>query len=204
MFTGIIENIGTVVKITNSQIAIQTKLDDIKLGDSISVNGVCLTAVKIESGALSADYSPQTDKITTLSSLKAGDKVNLERALQLSSRLGGHIISGHVDDTAKIVSVKQDGKFFKFDFAVSKKIIKQCVEKGSIAIDGISLTISDISPEGFRVFIIPETINSTILKFKKSGNLVNIETDVLAKYVQKFLEKKDGALSLEFLKENGF
>jgi len=204
MFTGIIEDIGTIKKITGSQITVETSLGDIKIGDSVCVNGVCLTAVSIKETSFCADYSPQTDKVTTLSSLKSGDKVNLERALQLSSRLGGHIVSGHVDGTAKIKSASPDDRFFKFDFEAPKDIIRQCVAKGSVAVDGISLTISEILPDGFRIFIIPETINSTILKFKKIGDLVNIETDILAKYVQKALDKKDGGLSLEFLKENGF
>ncbi|MDR2191876.1 MAG: riboflavin synthase [Endomicrobium sp.] len=204
MFTGLIEDIGQVCEISSSAIAIKTKLDDIAVGDSVSVNGVCLTAVKSEQYRFCADYSPNTDKITNLSLLKKGAFVNLERALKLSSRLGGHIVSGHVDATAKIKNIEKLGSFFRVVFSLPKEIERYCADKGSIAIDGVSLTVSKIFTQEFEVFIIPQTFNNTIFKFKKSGDLVNIETDILAKYAQKALDKKDCAMSLEFLKENGF
>ncbi len=204
MFTGLIEDIGTIKKIDSSKLSIETSLKDIKIGDSIAVNGVCLTAVSLDGGGFTADYSPQTDKVTTLSSLKSGSKVNLERALQLSSRLGGHIVSGHVDGIAKIKKIEKKGSFFHISFFCAKEILHYCVNKGSVAIDGISLTIADVFNDGFDVFIIPETINNTILKFKKAGDEVNIETDILGKYVEKFTGKKDNAITLDMLKGNGF
>ncbi|AKL97964.1 riboflavin synthase [Endomicrobium proavitum] len=201
MFTGIIEDIGIVKSISSSEIVIETKLGDIKVGDSVSVNGVCLTAVHILPGVFSADYSPNTDKLTTMSLLKQNSKVNLERALRLSSRLGGHIVSGHVDATAKISSVEKVGGFYKLKFSAGKNITNYCVDKGSIAIDGISLTLAAVNEAGFEIFIIPETFNNTILKLKKAGDFVNVETDVFAKYLEKFSKNKGSeGLTLEMLK----
>ena len=203
MFTGLIEDIGTVKSVSSSRISVETKLGDIKKGDSIAVNGVCLTAVSVTGREFSADYSPQTDKITTLSSVKAGTKVNLERALQLSSRLGGHIVSGHVDGTAAIKSIEKSAGFYKISFLCGADILRYCVERGSIAIDGISLTLASVASGGFDVFIIPETFEKTAISFKKAGDKVNIETDILAKYIEKFSKKTEG-ITLEMLKGNGF
>ena len=203
MFTGIIEDIGEVCEISSSAITIKTKLGDIAVGDSVSVNGVCLTAVSVSPSRFCADYSPQTDKITNLSELKKGSPVNLERGLKLSSRLGGHIVSGHIDATGKIKNIEKCGDFFRMVFSLPKEFEQYCVDKGSIAVDGVSLTIAKSSPSEFEVFVIPQTFNSTIFKFKKTGNSVNIETDILAKYAQKAVKKESG-LTLEFLKENGF
>ncbi|MDR3112746.1 MAG: riboflavin synthase [Endomicrobium sp.] len=208
MFTGIIEDVGSVCEISSSKIAIETKLDAIAIGDSVAVNGVCLTAVSCAGGAkaltrFSADYSPHTDKVTNLSQLKKGSPVNLERALQLSSRLGGHIVSGHIDATAKIETIEKSENFFRIVFCCPKEVMSLLADKASIAVDGVSLTISKVLPLGFEIFIIPQTFNNTIFKFKKSASIVNIETDILAKYAQKAVNKEKG-LTLEFLKENGF
>ncbi|MDR0800727.1 MAG: riboflavin synthase [Endomicrobium sp.] len=204
MFTGLIEDIGTVKNVLDSKIEIETKLGDIAKGDSISVNGVCLTAVLVNKGDFTADYSPNTDKITALSKLKRNSKVNLERAIKLSSRFGGHIVSGHVDGTAEIGKIEKLGHFFRVIFSCGENISVHCVDKGSVAVDGISLTLSSVSASGFEIFIIPETFNNTIMQFKKEGDKVNIETDILAKYVKKFVNKKATSISLEMLKENGF
>jgi riboflavin synthase len=203
VFTGLIEEIGTVKNISSSKIQIEINVGGILSGDSVAVNGVCLTAVSAQGNIISFDYSPQTDSVTNLSSLKANSKVNIERALQLSSRLGGHIVSGHVDGIAKIERIEKLERFFKITFSCAQNILKYCVDRGSIAVDGISLTASSVKTGGFETFIIPQTYNNTVLSYKKIGDAVNIETDILAKYVEKFSGKKD-LISLEFLKENGF
>jgi riboflavin synthase len=201
MFTGLVEDIGTVKNISSSKIEIETTFNDISKGDSIAVNGVCLTAVCVNKNIFAVNYSPHTDNVTTLSKLKQNSKVNLERALTLSSRLGGHIVSGHVDGTAKIEKIEALKEFYKVKFLCGKNILKYCVDKGSIAVDGISLTIASLSCSGFEIFIIPETFNNTIMKFKKAGAEVNVETDILAKYIEKFAGKESSGISPEILKE---
>jgi riboflavin synthase len=204
VFTGLVEDIGIIKNISRSQIEIETKLDDISIGDSISINGVCLTAVFLNKNNFVVDYSPNTDKITTLSKLKQNSKVNLERALKLSSRLGGHILSGHIDGIARILKIKKIEEFYNIVFSCRENISIYCVDRGSVAIDGISLTISSSSISGFEVFVIPETFNNTTMQLKKEGDEVNIETDILAKYLEKFTNKKVYRISLEMLKGNGF
>ncbi|GHT45890.1 riboflavin synthase [Endomicrobiia bacterium] len=204
MFTGLIEDIGTVKNILSSQIELDTKLDNIAKGDSISVNGVCLTVVNLNKSTFIADYSPSTNRITTLSGLKQNSKVNLERALKLSSRFGGHIVNGHVDGIAKIEKIEKLKEFYRVVLSCGKNISAYCVEKGSIAVDGISLTIVSLLSSGFEVFIIPETFNNTIMQFKKVGDEVNIEADILAKYIEKFTTNKTSGILLETLKGNGF
>ncbi len=206
MFTGIIEDIGKVTNITDSQIEIETCLDDIKTGDSIAVNGACLTVTKINDKNLSFDYSPTTSDITNISLLKKNSVVNLERALTLQTRLGGHIVSGHIDTSAKIVDIKKSGNFYFISFAVNEKIKKYVVNKGFIAIDGISLTVAENSETVFSVTMIPETFNKTIFHTRKIGDIVNIEIDIFAKYVEKLFGKKDDKkeITIDLLKENGF
>jgi riboflavin synthase len=201
MFTGLVENIGIVKRISSSKIEIETMFNDISKGDSIAINGVCLTALCVNKNIFVADYSPHTDYVTTFSKLRQNSKVNLERALMLSSRLGGHIVSGHVDGTAKIEKIEVLKDFYKVKFLCGKNILKYCFGKGSIAIDGISLTIVSLSCSGFEIFIIPETFNNTIMKFKRVGDEVNVETDILAKYIEKFARKESSGISLEILKE---
>ena len=206
MFTGIIEDIGKVIDITSSQIQIETCLDDIKTGDSIAVNGVCLTVTKISKKNLSFDYSPTTSDITNVSLLKKNSLVNLERALTLQTRLGGHIVSGHIDTSTKIVDIKKNGNFYFISFAVNEIIKKYVVKKGFIAIDGISLTVAENNEQSFSVTMIPETFNKTIFHTRKTGDIVNIEIDIFAKYVEKlFNEKEDKKeITIDLLKENGF
>lgn len=206
MFTGIIEDIGKVVNITDSKIQIETSLDDIKVGDSIAVNGVCLTITEISSKNVYFDYSPTTSDITNISLLKKNSLVNLERALTLNSRIGGHIVSGHIDTTTKIIDIKKTDNFYFISFAVNEIIKKYIVLKGFIAIDGISLTIAEKNENKFSVTMIPETFTRTIFHTRKIGDIVNIELDVLAKYVEKILNKNSDKkeITIDLLKENGF
>lgn len=212
MFTGIIEEIGEVksfVKDSNGAtivIGCKEVLKDTKLGDSIAVNGCCQTVVDLGQDFFSARVSDETLDITTFSSLKSGDEVNLERALTLSSRLGGHIVSGHIDCVGKLVKKEQFTDFYNLDFEIPKSQEKYVVYKGSITINGISLTIAKIDENVFRVAVIPHTYNHTNLCHLKIGDSVNIETDILGKYIEKLLSAKDNSsrISLEFLQENGF
>lgn len=206
MFTGIVEDIGKVVNITNSQLEIETCLDDIKIGDSIAVNGVCLTVIKIFNNKISFDYSPTTSDITNISLLKKNSVVNLERALTLNTRLGGHIVSGHIDTNTTIIDIKKEDRFYFISFKVNEDIKKYIVKKGFVSIDGISLTISQNDKEKFSVTMIPETFNKTIFHTRKIGDVVNVELDVLAKYVENILNKKNDKKEITFnlLKENGF
>lgn len=206
MFTGIIEDIGKVINITNSQIQIETCLNDIKTGDSIAVNGVCLTITKIFEKVVFFDYSPTTSDITNISLLKKNSLVNLERALTLQTRLGGHIISGHIDTSTKITDIKKFDRFYFISFGVNEVIKKYIVLKGFIAIDGISLTVAENNEQIFSVTMIPETFNKTIFHSRKIGDVVNIEIDVFAKYVEKLFGKKDEKkeITMNLLKENGF
>ena len=206
MFTGIVEDIGKVVNITNSQLEIETCLDDIKIGDSIAVNGVCLTVIKISNNKISFDYSPTTSDITNISLLKKNSVVNLERALTLNTRLGGHIVSGHIDTNTTIIDIKKEDRFYFISFKVNEDIKKYIVKKGFVSIDGISLTIAKNNDENFSVTMIPETFNKTIFHTRKIGDVVNVELDVLAKYVENILNKKNDKKEITFdlLKENGF
>ena len=206
MFTGIVEDIGKVVNITNSQLEIETCLDDIKIGDSIAVNGVCLTVIKISNNKISFDYSPTTSDITNISLLKKNSVVNLERALTLNTRFGGHIVSGHIDTNTTIIDIKKEDRFYFIYFKVNEDIKKYIVKKGFVSIDGISLTIAKNNDENFSVTMIPETFNKTIFHTRKIGDVVNVELDVLAKYVENILNKKNDKKEITFnlLKENGF
>lgn len=206
MFTGIIEEIGEISSITKSTITIKSKtvLEDAKLGDSIAVNGVCLTIINLKKDEFTANVSEETFKITNFSELKSGDFVNLERALSLSSRLGGHIVTGHIDTVGEIVSIIDKNEFYDLSVKFDKNFENYVVKKGSITINGISLTIADINNNTVSVAIIPHTFNNTILKTLKSKDSVNIEFDILAKYVEKNLSTKNNSITMNFLEENGF
>lgn len=206
MFTGIIEEIGEISSITKSTITIKSKtvLEDAKLGDSIAVNGVCLTIVNLKKDEFTANVSEETFKITNFSELKSGDFVNLERALTLNSRLGGHIVTGHIDTVGEIASIIDKNEFYDLSVKFDKNFENYVVKKGSITINGISLTIADINNNTVSVAIIPHTFNNTILKTLKSKDSVNIEFDILAKYVEKNLSTKNNSITMNFLEENGF
>lgn len=208
MFTGIIEETGIIRSITDKSIKIQAKtvLENTKIGDSIAVNGVCLTVTAIGDSEFSADISPETLKVTALGKLKSGSKVNLERALKADGRFGGHIVSGHIDGIAKIKNLKKNNDFFDLEIELENSQKKYVVKKGSITVNGISLTIAELAGNRIKIAVIPHTFENTNLKFLNIGDFVNIETDILAKYVEKFLSTSDNksGISMEFLQQNGF
>ena len=208
MFTGIVEEIGKILSIKEQEICIEAKkvLENTKAGDSIAVNGVCLTVRKILKSAFSADISPETYRVTSFSQQKTGSYVNLERAMLLHGRFGGHIVTGHIDGVGKIKSLKNDGDCYELEVLLEESDLKYVVKKGSITINGISLTIAEIRKNAVTIAVIPHTYENTSLKYLKIGEAINIETDILAKYVEKFLSTKDNksGISIDFLKENGF
>lgn len=214
MFTGIIEEVGQIRRMGNGQLAVDAVrvLNDVKLGDSIAVNGICLTVTSFDSQHFTADVMPETFRRTSLAELKKGSLVNLERALSLNTRLGGHIVSGHIDGTGKIVSFTPEGNAILLKVAAKRDILNYVVEKGSVALDGISLTVAAVSDNDFTVSLIPHTRDVTNLHSKKIGSLLNIETDIIGKYVEKMLqpvlekepEAKPSKLTKAFLLENGF
>ena len=208
MFTGIIEELGIVQNITSNKITIECGIviQDAKLGDSIAVNGVCLTVVKILSQGFVADVSPETFKVTAFSDLKIGDVVNLERAMKADGRFGGHIVSGHVDGKGKFLDCKEFGEFYELSFELTTELLKYVIKKGSITINGISLTIAGVNKNSINIALIPHTYENTNLKNLKNDDFVNIEVDLIAKYVEKFLSTSDNKsrISLEFLQEHGF
>jgi riboflavin synthase len=191
MFTGIIEEMGKIRRVTGDKLEIEAEkvLEDLKAGDSISVNGVCLTVSAIAGKVFAADVMPETREKTVLDGLRPSDKVNLERALRGSDRLGGHFVTGHVDGTGSITSSKRRGNSIIMTIAVPEKVMRYLVDQGAIAIDGISLTVQALSKKTVTVAIIPRTAAVTTLGTKNIGSKVNVEVDTLAKYVQKFLER---------------
>ncbi|MDO8446856.1 MAG: riboflavin synthase [Deltaproteobacteria bacterium] len=211
MFTGIIEAVGEVKGVRGNdkgislQIPIPESFDDIKIGDSISVSGVCLTAKVINGGTFSADVSSETISRTTFGRIKPGGRVNLERAMRLSDRLGGHIVSGHIDGTSKLKERRDKGESVRLSFSLEKELLRYVINKGSIAIDGISLTVNEVGDGTFTVNIIPHTAQNTTILYKKAGDEVNIEVDIIGKYVEKLLGKgKEGKIDRSFLSEHGF
>tara|TARA_B000000475_G_scaffold49249_1_gene38092 strand:- start:1372 stop:1965 length:594 start_codon:yes stop_codon:yes gene_type:complete len=196
MFTGLIEDLGKVNNINKLEgywnIEIKTQLDDIKVGDSIAVNGVCLTVVSLGIKNISFDIITESLDKSNFSDLNVGEYVNLERCLRLSDRLGGHIVQGHVECVGKITSIENliDGQVI-FEVSFDKRFLKYCIYKGSITLDGISLTIMEILKSSIKVSIIPHTLKNTCLGFKKVNSSLNIETDLIAKYVEKNLLNRD-------------
>ena len=191
MFTGIVEEVGIVSKITNNGMTVKALrvLSDVKLGDSIAVNGTCLTAVSFSNSEFSVDLSPETMRRTSLSQLTEGSRVNLERALSASDRMGGHIVQGHVDATGRITSIKPDGDSIIFRVRVPKRLDKYIVEKGFVAVDGISLTVVKRGASSFTLAVIPYTLENTNLAVLSEGDWVNLEADILAKYVESLLTR---------------
>ena len=209
MFTGIIENTGAVKRITrkgeDALLVIDTSLnlDDIKVGDSIAVNGACLTVTEKTDRSFSADVSAETLARTNLKLLKSGDKINLEKSLRMNSFLGGHLVLGHVDGLGKIQEKINKANSLQFGVEIDTELGRYIVEKGSVAVDGISLTVNRCEKNRFYVNIIPHTARNTTLEFKKVADLVNIETDIIGKYVEKFLNPGKG-IDMNFLAEHGF
>lgn len=221
MFTGLIEEVGKVVKInmgsSSGTIEIQAKkvLEGSKIGDSIAVNGVCLTATKLNGNTFTADVMAETFRRSSLGSLLSGSYVNLERAMSADGRFGGHIVSGHIDGTGNVIDIQAEENAIWYTIAASSDLLKYIVEKGSVALDGISLTVAYVDSECFKVSIIPHTKAETILQYKKRGDIINIECDVVGKYVEKLLGYKDNSkensntaknsnITMEFLAEHGF
>ena len=191
MFTGIVEEVGVVAKISDSGMTVlATKVtEDLKLGDSIAVNGTCLTAVSFDRTEFSVDLSPETVRRTSLGRLSVGGPVNLERALLASDRMGGHIVQGHVDGTGRIMSTKRDDDSTIFRIRVPKRLNRYIVEKGFVAVDGISLTVVKIGASSFTLAVIPYTLKNTNLAALSIGDRVNLEADILAKYVESLLDR---------------
>lgn len=213
MFTGIIEDTGKVLRIENRGqekrliLEIAFDLTGVQLGDSININGVCLTVAQKKGQTIGLDLSPETLQRTTLTKLKEGDKVNLERALKLSDRLGGHIVTGHIDGIGVISERRTERNFIHLRIRVPHSVSKYVVQKGSIAIDGISLTVNEYQEEEIRLTLIPYTLGKTNLMEKRVGDEVNVEADILGKYVEKILDHGGGkakSIDLSFLKEHGF
>jgi riboflavin synthase len=218
MFTGLIEGIGKVkvVRRLRDDMALTItplfQMTDSRVGDSLSVDGVCLTITEISEGALRMDVSAETVMRSTISILRQGDMVNLERALRLTDRLGGHLVTGHVDGVGKILKKESQNKSWLFKIGIDEALSRYTIEKGSVAVDGISLTINKCEKKFFDVNIIPQTAQETTLLRKKTGDLVNIETDLIGKYIEKFflkdtLETKKeatSAVNMEMLIKQGF
>lgn len=223
MFTGIIEEIGTLKSISGSvdscsaRVGAGKVLEGTAIGDSIAVNGVCLTVARMGSGFFEADISRETVDRTSLRDLSVGAPLNLERALRLDSRLGGHIVSGHIDGTGKIIRVFEKGNSYIYEIGADESIISGLVKKGSVAVEGVSLTIAELSDTSFSVSVIPHTRANTDLKDKKSGDIVNLECDIIGKYILRYLKegsyplysaecatRADAGLTESFLVENGF
>ena len=194
MFTGIVEELGVVAKISNNAMTVQASkvTEDLKLGDSIAVNGTCLTAVNFSRTDFSVDLSPETMRRTSLGQLSEGSPVNLERALLASDRMGGHIVQGHVDGTGRVMSSRVDGDSIIFHIRVPKRLNPYIVEKGFIAVDGISLTVVKRGTSSFTLAVIPYTLKNTNLASVSIGDRVNLEADILAKYVENLLDRKYG------------
>lgn len=216
MFTGIIEELGRVKNISHGTdsavITIEASLilEGLKLGDSIAVNGVCLTAVQFGSDFFKADVMSETLSRSNLGKLSLGAKVNLERALALKDRLGGHLVSGHIDGVGKILKIEKKDIALLYTILAPDKVLKYVIEKGSVAIDGISLTVVSFDKDSFKVSLIPHTAKLTTLGYKKVGDEVNLEGDIIGKYVEKMLGKEEShsnskeGLKLSDLIENGF
>lgn len=217
VFTGIVEETGRVLALEihgstgRIELAADKVLEGTRIGDSIAVNGVCLTVTSLAARGFTADVMPETVARSSLGQCKPGDRVNLERAMAADGRFGGHIVSGHIDGTGTIESLEHDGNAVWVSIRAKEEILRLIVEKGSIAIDGISLTVAYVNGERFKVSVIPHTGAETTLLGRRPGEIVNLENDVVGKYVEKLLrsgasEEKEqtGGMTMDFLLENGF
>ncbi len=211
MFTGIIEELGVVKALRREAsgarltLSASLVLDGTVPGDSICVNGVCLTVVDMGRSEFSADVALETLKVTNLGELKVGEKVNLERALRLSAKIGGHLVTGHVDAVGRIRERRQEGNSWRVVIEAPEQALRYIIKKGSIAVDGISLTVAGVEKSGFSIAMIPHTARLTTLGLKSPGDSVNLETDIIGKYVEKLLSgRMEEGVNLELLKKTGF
>ena len=216
MFTGIIEELGTVERVTRGRvsavIAIRAEhiLSDLKIGDSVAVNGVCLTATGLTGHGFTADVMHETLDRSALAGLGPGSPVNLERAMAANGRFGGHIVAGHVDGVGTIAAIEQDDNAIWFTITAPAQVLRYVVEKGSIAIDGISLTVARVETDRFAVSVIPHTAAVTLLGLRRTGDRVNLESDLVGKYVERLLrttpeeKQQESKLTMEFLSQHGF
>ena len=215
MFTGIVEEMGTVRSVQRGarsavlSIGARLVLEDLKIGDSVAVNGVCLTATSVDGGGFTADVMHETLDRSSLGALGPGSPVNLERAMAADGRFGGHIVSGHIDGTGTITAIRRDDNALWYTLSAPPALLRYIVEKGSITIDGISLTVARVDEAGFSVSVIPHTAAVTVLGKKRPGDVVNLENDIIGKYVEKLLLPREPqsaprGISLDFLAENGF
>jgi riboflavin synthase len=212
MFTGIIQTVGRIARLEprggDVRLVVDTgslDLADVQMGDSIAVGGVCLTAVELTGTGFAADVSNESLRLTSLGALRAGDAVNLEKALRLADRLGGHMVSGHVDGLGKVVSITPDGRSQRWTFEVPAALSRYIAEKGSVCIDGTSLTVNEVNGHRFGVNLIPHTVENTTFHARRAGDAVNIEVDVVARYVERLLgSSASPRLDESFLREHGF
>ncbi len=215
MFTGLIEDLGTLRDLSRGSdsvrltVATRIPMNELQMGESIAVNGICLTVVAFGGETFSADVSPETLDRSSLGRLTPGSRVNLERALRLSDRLGGHLVSGHVDAVASVSHRQQDQNAVRFTFKIPQAVQRYVIEKGSVAVDGISLTVNAVGEGCFTVAVIPHSLALTTLQFRSVGDQVNIETDLIGKYVERFLKAPGppadkSPVDLEFLAKHGF
>lgn len=207
MFTGLIEEIGKVKSFDGKILKIEANkvLEKTKIGDSIAINGCCQTVIELSENTFSVEVSRETLDVTNFSALKSGDTVNLERALTLESRLGGHIVQGHIETLTTLVNIEKQNDFYNMTFSFDEKYGKYIVKKGSITLNGISLTVAKLDSCKLVVAVIPHTFDNTNLKYLKIGDRINLETDIIAKYVENFLSRSDNSvIDDKFLVENGF
>ena len=206
MFTGIVEEIGKVSSASTTKLVISARqiVDGINPGDSIAINGACLTVTDFDRASFSVDVMPETLLRTNLGQLKAGDGVNLERPTTLGGRLGGHLVQGHIDDTGRIIAMEWEGEALLFRLEAPPEVLRYTAPKGFIAVDGISLTITEKDNSSFQVSVVEYTRRNTTLGSRKVGDAVNLEVDIIAKYVAQFTQPQAGGLTAEFLIEHGF
>ena len=215
MFTGLVEEVGKIQNIKHGArscvltIGCDYVLEGSKIGDSIAVNGVCLTVTSLGSSYFTADAMPETLNRSSLGELSSGSPVNLERAMPADGRFGGHIVSGHIDGTGKVADIRRDDNAIWYTIRADAPVLRYIVEKGSITIDGISLTVAEVDDMSFKVSIIPHTQSVTNLSSKQVGSIVNLETDIIGKYVEKLMKPepeaaRSGGLTEDFLRQNGF
>lgn len=206
MFSGIVEEVGQVISAGGGSLTIAASkvLAEMKVGDSIAVNGVCLTVNQLDSSSFSAKLMPETLRRTNLGRLQPGEEVNLERAIPLGGRLGGHLVQGHVDGTGRVLSITPENGARLMSFSAPPKILEYLVEKGFIAVDGVSLTITAKNSSSFEVSVVDYTLTHTNLGSRRVGDEVNLEVDIIAKYVKQFTQSPRPAITIEMLQEHGF